>query len=268
MEQHFISWEGSLFHYHQFGHGTELVCCFHGYGEEGSSFEAVANLLGDQYKFIAIDAPFHGKTDWSGGLFFEPKRLLALVNQLVGEETQISLFGYSMGGRMAMSLFQLMPHRVKQMVLVAPDGLHKNKWQWFSTQTLLGNKLFQYTMKNPSWILGLIGLANKTGLLNKSVSKFVHYYLDDPKQRADLYIRWTTNRRFRPDLGLMKLLIRKYQVPVQLIFGKHDRIIIAKRGIQFSKKNENLIQVTELDAGHLLMQKKHASTIADRFIQF
>ena len=263
MDSHFIIQGSSKFHYKRFGNGANWVFSFHGYGEEGERFSILESSLTNQYTFIAIDMPFHGKTEWNGGLLFKADELIELLNQIIGSEIScFTLMGYSMGGRIAMKLFELIPHRISKVVLVAPDGLHQNKWQWFVTKTKLGNSLFKNAMINPNWIFNLMGVAEKFNLMNKSIIKFIHYYLDDPVERANLYKIWTTTRQFRPNLKAVKKLVIAHQVPMSILFGKHDRIIITKRGIQFKKGLESLVTVQELDAGHQLLQKKYASDIA------
>ena len=267
MNSHFIDFGASRFHYKKYGNGSRLVFCFHGYGELAESFAVFEPLLGEDFTLYAIDAPFHGKTSWKGELLLKPADLMEIMNRIAGSaDQQLILFGYSMGGRMAMKLFELMPQRIEKMVLVAPDGLHKNKWQWFTTKTILGNRLFKYTMQNPSWIFEMLQWAERFNWMNKSISKFVHFYLDDPRQRAELYKIWTTTRRFRPDLRKVKKGIEAHKVLVHLIFGKYDRIILAKRGHHFSKGLESLIRVKEIEAGHQLLQKKYANIIASLFI--
>lgn len=268
MNSQFIELQGSRFHYNQFGAGPNWVFCFHGYGESGEHFLLFEPFLGKDYTFIAIDIPFHGQTAWTGPLLFEPSLLIELIDMIIGNhQARFHFFAYSMGGRIALRLFELMPNRIQSMALVAPDGLHQNKWQWFTTKTQLGNSLFKYTMQNPGWLFQLIHVCNRLKLLNPSISKFVHYYLDDPKERADLYKIWTTTRLFRPSVKRLKSLLRKHPVPMKLIFGKHDRIILTKRGTHFSKGSNNLVQVFELEAGHQLLQKKYASIIAAYFKQ-
>jgi pimeloyl-ACP methyl ester carboxylesterase len=248
--------------------GSNWIFCFHGYGESGESFGLFSPFLGIDYTLIAIDIPFHGKTDWNGPLLFEPNSLIELIDLITGSnQTKLHFFAYSMGGRIALRLFELMPNRVQSMILVAPDGLHQNKWQWFTTKTKLGNSIFKYTMQYPGWLFQLINIANKLKLLNPSISKFVHYYLDDPKERADLYKIWTTTRLFRPSVKKIQSLIDKHPISMKLIFGKHDRIILTKRGVHFSKGRNEQIKVIELEAGHQLLQKKYAPTIAAYFNQ-
>jgi len=266
MDSHFIILGSSKFHYKRFGKGANWVFSFHGYGEEGERFDILEPFLAEQFTLIAIDIPFHGKTEWNGDLLFKADELIQLMNQIIGDEHKdFALLGYSMGGRIAMKLFELMPHRISKMVLVAPDGLHQNKWQWFVTKTKLGNRLFKYTMYNPNWIFNFIGFAKRFNLMNKSIIKFIHYYLDDPVERANLYKIWTTTRQYRPNLRLVKKLVTSHKVPMNILFGKHDRIIITKRGNQFKKGLESLVTVQELDAGHQLLQKKYANDIASFF---
>jgi hypothetical protein len=46
-----------------------------------------------------------------------------------------------------------------------------------------------------------------------------------------------------------------------MLFGKFDRVILAKNGWQFSKQSGGYITVTEIDAGHQLLREKHVPLI-------
>jgi len=265
MESNFILFRSSKIHYLRMGGGPEWLFCFHGYGEDAESFSLFEPLLGDRFTLLAIDFPFHGKTDWQEGLLFEPQHLLEIIAQINPEHKPVHFLGYSMGGRVALQLLQLIPERVRQLVLVAPDGLHKNKWQWLATQTKPGNRLFAFSMKHPFIMNSLLDVLSKMRLYNNSLLKFIHYYLDDREQRMTLYRRWTTMRKFRPRLTLLKNIIQTKAIPVKMLFGKFDRVILAKHGKQFGRDSEN-IQVIEIEAGHQLLRDKHAALIAGMFV--
>lgn len=262
METHFIPYRHSTIHYYKFGQGPKWVFCFHGYGEDGESFKIFEEPLGDMFTLIAIDLPFHGKTVWEDGLLFEPTDLITIINLIKPENQYMHLLGYSMGGRVALQLLQVIPEQITKLVLVAPDGLHKNKWQWLSTETLIGNRLFAYCMHQPVGLLGLINMAAKLGLFKKNMLKFMHYYLDDAAQRSILYRCWTTMRKFRPDTAVLKKIILRLQTRIYLLFGKYDRVILSKHGFTFSRQTSGLVQVTEIEAGHQLLQKKHVALIS------
>ncbi len=166
-----------------------------------------------------------------------------------------------MGGRLGLQLIQSYPKQINKAVLVAPDGLHKNLWQWLSTQTWLGNQLFAFTMRYPQWLMRMMDMSAALGLFDQSVQKFIHHYLDDAGQRSILYKRWTTFRKFSPNLFVLKESILINHIPVSLVFGKYDRVIQSKHGYNLQKEAENLIVVTELEAGHVLMREKYAAAI-------
>jgi pimeloyl-ACP methyl ester carboxylesterase len=242
------------------------LLCFHGYGEDAYSFSFLEKHLGETYTLIAIDFPFHGKTVWKDGLLFTADDLLNII-QLIHPSPQqkINILAYSMGGRVALHLLQIDPAKFDKIILVAPDGLHHNIWHWLSTQTLIGNKLFAFTMQRPTWLFALMKLFFKLGLFNKSIFNFVHYYLDHKHSRLLLYERWTTMRKFNPRLTFLKKVIQKNEADLNLLFGKYDRIILAKNGLAFQKNIEAFVTVKEIEVGHQLLKEKYAADITAMF---
>jgi len=271
LEHRFLTYKKSLVSWYCFGNGAQPVICFHGYGENGSYFNFLEKYSEGQFCFIAIDLPFHGETEWNEGLDFKWEDLRDIISSVTKEKNQISnnkitLLGFSLGGRIALSLYQAIPDKIKKVVLLAPDGLKVNFWYWLSTQTWWGRKFFYFTMQNPRWFFGFLKLLNKTGIVNASVLKFVKYYIDNAEVRHELYNRWVTLRRLRPDLSKMKSLIQLNKTNFRLIYGKHDRIILSKRGKQFQKEVEDYCTTTVIESGHQVLHEKYAAEIIDQLI--
>ncbi|HEX9514357.1 MAG TPA: alpha/beta hydrolase [Puia sp.] len=266
MQSFFLPFRSSRIHYLLGGKGNKLLCCFHGYGESAESWAFLSAALGEEYTILAIDLPFHGRTDWKEGLFFDPETLVSLIGQMAagrtGGEGGWWLMGYSMGGRVALSLLEKMPEKVKKLVLLAPDGLKVNGWYWLATQTRPGNLLFRWTMQKPGWLFFLLRLGNVLKLVNRSVYKFTSYYTNDAPARKELYARWTTMRGFRPDIPAIQVLIQKKQIPVRLLYGEHDRIILPERGEKFRKGGiEAWCLLMLVPTGHQLLQAKNLEVI-------
>lgn len=173
----------------------------------------------------------------------------------------IYMLGYSMGGRVCLSLLDRIPEKISKAVLLAPDGLKVNSWYKLATQTWLGNGLFKYTMSYPKWFGWMVDLLNRLKWINPSVAKFVHYYIDDEKMRTDLYRIWTTMRKFRPNLEHIQQNITAHQIPVHLVFGSYDRVILPKHGYLFQKGDKNNVIVDVLPTGHQLLREKQAGFI-------
>lgn len=268
LPESFIKYKQSKIHVSIFGTGPSNLFCFHGFGQDGTSFQVLEKELGHNYTLLAIDFPFHGKTEWNEWLIMSPEDLLNildLINLERGGDPQkkitFSILAYSLGGRIALHLLQIIPDQIEKMVLIAPDGLQVNFWYWLGTQTWAGNKLFAYTMKNPKWFFNLLNIFYKSGLLNKSIIKFVHLNIDDKNLRLTLYSRWTTMRKFKPKLSAIKQIAIQNKIPVHLVFGSYDRIILSKRG-NLLKQDNDQVSVTVLDAGHELLKEKYVPVIA------
>jgi esterase/lipase len=101
------------------------------------------------------------------------------------------------------------------------------------------------------------------GLVNESIMKFVHRYMDDTNMREKVYQVWTTMRKFTPRLSEIKSSIRKNNTPVYLIFGKYDRIIVPEFGETFVKNMEQWCKMEILEAGHQLLHPRYADAIAE-----
>lgn len=246
---------------HCYGSGPELLLCLHGYGEGGESFAQLADFLGNRFTILAPDMPFHGDTHWSEGLLLSPETFRAILLPVWPAGQKITVAGYSMGGRIALSMMQQYPAEIKRLLLIAPDGLHHNKWQSIATATRPGNRLFAFTMQNPGWLLYLLQALAKTGLYSKNLLRFIRFYLDDPMQRKLLYQRWTTFRMFRPDQKKIASLLNQHESRIDLVFGAYDPVILTKYGRAFAEKNPDKISLKELMAGHQLLKEKYLPEI-------
>jgi pimeloyl-ACP methyl ester carboxylesterase len=274
MELRRFIYKNSLIGYYCFGSGPKQAICFHGFGEDASQFGFFAKYAGNQYTFYSIDLPFHGKTEWKEGADFDHSDLRQIIEGILPQPGHASptinnkpaLLGFSLGGRIALSLYQAMPEKIEKIVLLAPDGLKVNFWYWLATQTWMGNKFFAFTMKKPGWFFGFLKMMNKLGLINASIFKFVNYYIGDAEVRRLLYTRWTTLRKLKPGIGKIKEFIRENKTPVRLIYGKHDRIILSSVGEKFKKGIEEHCTVIVISSGHQVLHEKHAVEIVKALV--
>ena len=127
-----LSYKNSTIGYYRFGSGTQIAFCFHGYGEEALLFEFLGKYAGTEFTFYAIDLPFHGKTIWQEGLNFSASDLLQIIVKVLeqhndpfqsafSDNIKFSLIGYSLGGRIALSLYECIPDKIEKLILLAPD---------------------------------------------------------------------------------------------------------------------------------------------------
>jgi surfactin synthase thioesterase subunit len=116
-------------------------------------------------------------------------------------------------------------------------------------------------MKHPGWFFGFLKLLNKLNLVNASVFKFVNNYIGNAEVRKILYARWTTLRKLKPDIKLIKSFVIKKDIQVRLVYGKHDRIILSSVGERFKKGIEEQCTVSVIHSGHQVLHEKHIEEI-------
>lgn len=265
----FIEHHNSLIHYHFADRGPRLIVCFHGYDENGLSFGMMQDVFPAGCSLLAIDLPHHGKTEWNDAFRFDAKMLWDLILSICRkhqlDNPRIELAGYSLGGRIALSLLDHRPEHIDRVILLAPDGLKLNYWYWLSTSTVIGQKVFAITVSNPGWLLFTLRVANKLKIINPAVFKFSWFYLKEAGTRKLLYRRWMSMRWMQPDLKTIKKQIQDREIPVLLIYGAYDRIMPASTGIAFCRDTHDLIKVELLPCGHQIMQLKNKKNLSKIF---
>ena len=262
-----ILYKNSLIHYVRVGQGKKLVFCFPGFGETAGSFSFLENYTTD-YSLVAISLPFHGSTEWNEGLDILTGHIYEIMCRIKQQEgfadiPKFSLLGFSLGGRIVLSLFENYPREIEKLILLAPDGLKVNFWYGLATQTYLGNKLFKFTLEHPQGFLKSVKWLQQARLINAGVSKFVALYLHDEKIRKQLYSVWTGMSRFKPHPAEIKKLVKVHHVPVRMIYGCFDKVISYKTGQKFIRNIDHYCTITILDAGHQLVVPNHAAQIAE-----
>jgi len=266
MTQQQLHYKTNTIAYTAYGSGEKYIFCFHGFGQAGHRWGMLESLLGKQFTLIAFDLPFHGQTKWKEKNGFTAEALTEIIKLLLPKNQQkIYLLGYSMGGRIVLRLIQQIPTLVQKAVLLAPDGLHRNKLYRFITQTTMGRKLFYRCMKNPRMLFSIAKKMRAKGKLSDKNYNMAKYYVDDEASRMALYHRWMSTRLFQPDLRLLKKIITEYHIPVEMVFGKYDKIIVADNGILFTKGLEKSTRMHVLNTGHYFLTESYAPLIASLF---
>lgn len=113
--------ENYQFHYSLVNNPDQpLILFLHGFIGNSNEFEQAIKLLSDEFSYLTLDLPGHGKTHVLGGdeyytMANTAQALISLLDEL--NIAKCFLIGYSMGGRLALYLTLHFPERFFKVVL-------------------------------------------------------------------------------------------------------------------------------------------------------
>jgi pimeloyl-ACP methyl ester carboxylesterase len=265
-ESCYISVGNLRLHYLKTGGGRRLLIGFHGYGHDANSLLLLAPYLQEEYTCLFIDLPYHGLST-SPIQTFTKHMLKKITEQLLTEHnaSTISLLGYSMGGRVCLNIIELMPDKVDKVTLIASDGLAPNGYYIFFTRTIIGKALFTNMLNKPGRYMKIVDWLNKNKWITDWQYKFVQYYTGDENNRKKLGLIWPAMRQLLPDLSVVKKNIAKYDIHINLVMGKFDKVIPARLADRFAGRMIG-VTITTLNKGHRVITPDTAETIAQTLI--
>ena len=150
-----MSIENYQFYYSLIGNPDKPAILFlHGFMGNINEFDEAIKLLYDEFYYLKIDLPGHGKTQLLGAdeYYTMANTAYALINLL--DELKIAkcfLVGYSMGGRLALYLTLHFPERFHKVVLEsASPGLptEAERLERIKIDTQIGRKLTRSIKKS------------------------------------------------------------------------------------------------------------------------
>jgi pimeloyl-ACP methyl ester carboxylesterase len=266
----YLQHKGMTVHYRVLGAGARGWLCFHGFGRRAEDFEVFRPLISEDDRLICINLFGHGRSMFPTErieqhplLQDEWCEIVGLLLEAQGFE-RFNLLGYSMGGRVAMMTYLGFADRVDRMLLLAPDGLKKNKMYQFASGTSLGRAIYRSIIPDPSMLFSLAKLLNRLGVLSDKLHRFVHVHLDTREKRELVYAVWLIYRRLFPDYAELAHCLNTTGTQCNMIFGSYDSIIPVRLGKRFAKRLHQPDIIHEVAVGHRLMERTTIQYIRDR----
>ncbi|MDQ3100889.1 MAG: alpha/beta hydrolase, partial [Bacteroidota bacterium] len=186
---------------------------------------------------------------------FTPKELAdfftAFADQL-GQE-KICLLGYSLGGRMVLSLLEQMPGRIDQAFLVAPDGLKLRPWYRGLAASAFGRGMYKRFVDSPESFHKLVHGLRRINVVNDRMVEFVMRHTSAKERRQLLHDVWLSYRLIEPDVREVAENLKKFSVHTHLIFGMYDRVIPPELGQQLKLLAPDHVTQEDLPSGHWLL---------------
>ncbi|MDF0555406.1 2-succinyl-6-hydroxy-2,4-cyclohexadiene-1-carboxylate synthase [Kamptonema sp. UHCC 0994] len=204
------------------------ILFLHGFMGKSLDFNIAISLLSENFYCLAVDLPGHGKTRVIGGedCYTMPKTAQALITLLDDLEIdKCFLFGYSMGGRLALYMSLYFPSRFDKVVLesASPGLKHKlEREQRLQNDLQLAEKLQTTNFKDflLNWYDRPLFKSLKDSL---DFEQLIERRLDNnPVELAKSLRNIGTGNQ--PSLWEQ---LRKNKIPMLLLAGEYDDKFIA-----------------------------------------
>jgi pyruvate dehydrogenase E2 component (dihydrolipoamide acetyltransferase) len=241
------------------GDATPVVLV-HGFGADLNGWMFTQPVLAETRRAVALDLPGHGGSTKQLDKAVDGESFAADIDRafaVLGIE-RVHLVGHSMGGAIALVFALRQPDRVASLTLIAPAGLGPEINAAFITGFIRSQR-----RREMQEVLSL--LVHDPALVSRAMVEDVLRYkrLDGVQAALEaIAAEWFPNGSQR--LGLAATL-DGLRMPVQLIWGRDDRIIPAAQAEAFAGH----VPVHILDAaGHLPHMEKagEVNRLIARFI--
>ena len=240
--------------YHLFGNGRRKILAFHGYGDNGQQFEPIGRAMGEEAQIIAIDLPWHGKTQWKSNSFSQTD-----INDLIESLKQkcefdgFDLMGFSFGGRVCLKMYSYWCTDLGALWLLAPDGLHTRHMKIVDNlPSFLEKKLIKGMEMRSSYLESAISISKKLGLLNNFQYRFAKAHLADPRKRIRAVGFWKSMADFQLDRKALSYSLARFEGKIYFFYGNKDTITSPDAGQQLAKKLTNS-SYYKLDGSHWII---------------
>lgn len=242
----------SLLHFSRSGKGKKVLLAFHGFGLTHKAFNALEEQLQEEYTIYNFDLFYHGGSFWHKKEEPLTKEKWIGIIEKVFEDHQIKNFGllcFSMGGKFVLSITEAFPERVKELILIAPDGIKTNFWYNIATYPSFLRKIFRRIVTRPVIYFRIVNFLRSLRLIDKGIVRFANTQMQTRKQRRQVFYSWVVFRKLKIQPESLAAQINRHNIKVSLFLGKYDKIITWGNLKSFFDKLENK-EVNILEAGH------------------
>jgi pimeloyl-ACP methyl ester carboxylesterase len=248
---HFIEYQNNRLYYSKSGLGSTHLLLFHGFGQHSHVFQPWNEHLQENFTIYSFDLFFHGKSTWTSDTALEKADWKNVIADFLKQEgiEQFTVGGFSLGGKFAMVTLECFPEKVNKLFLLAPDGIKTSAWYSLATYPIATRSLFKSMIEKPERFFTLIKIARKLNLVDKGIVRFVENQMNTKEKREQVYLTWVFFRHIKVELDGLSLVINKKGIPVTMIVGKFDKVIVAENMKLLLDKLDNK-ELFVLEAGH------------------
>lgn len=254
--------------YLRFGEGPRPLLAFHGFGRRAEDLALFAPYLNGDITLYSFNLFGHGRSVYPPERLerntISKKEFAGMIEAFlddIGAEKAV-LMGYSLGGKLALSLIEHLPERLDGVYLFAPDGLTRFHWYPWASRIPIVRRIFRHFIHHPKGLFWSFSSLASLGFIHKRTSAFLQHQARTVEQRKAVHAIWNMHRDLGPNLSKVRMMLRVHEIPIRLIFGKRDPVITSRRGWKLLDPKTEADKVYLLPKGHILLDQKTVEFLA------
>ena len=250
--------------YKVFGDGDKKMIVFHGFGQSNDIAKLMEVMYKD-YTILSVNLFYHNSSfDYNDKLQLDPisvKHFVELHDSLIhfvfGNVGEISVLGYSIGGRLGSVFVENTLLNIEEFFLIAPDGFQFSFFYWFVTYTRIGMFMYYKTMRHIYGFKNVISFFKKIGIIPSNMYKFLIISIGLKRNRVLAPKVWQVYKRLIIDKYKLSSKLHEDASKTYVYLGIYDPVI------KFKRVKKNLI---DLNASVIGLKKGH-SILSENFFQ-
>ena len=246
-----------------------VVVAFHGFGRPMSEMGSYLPLYEPCTAMLSIGiAHQNGSTvpsSSSSPPVLDPSLLQEAIEEWLNElnwaHLPKHLLGYSLGGRISLTLFERNPKVWSGMILLAPDGFKKNAMYRFAVETAMGRACWAFVDRHAEAVRSFIRGLRRARIIPAHLEHFALHHTEDHAMRQLVSNTWKTHRLFWPSRrGTAKAWgqLPQRDVHVHAVFGDRDAIIPWAWSRPWRHLGSSHVHFVTVNSGHVM---RHPETV-------
>jgi pimeloyl-ACP methyl ester carboxylesterase len=253
---------GQRVHYQDAGpKDAPVLLLLHGFGASLQTWDAWTESLQKHYRVIRLDLPGFGLTGANPSHAYADADDVQFVDNFVNQMgiAEFSLIGHSMGGKIAWNVAATYPSKVKQLVLMAPDG-YANPQDFgskpYATTGFIG--IMKYCLPPYFVKKSLEPAFYDAQALTEALLTRYHDFLRAPGVRQAIIERAKQTINTDPVDRLQKIT-----APTLLLWGESDQMIPSDNAARYAKVLATSTTIVLPKQGHLLQEERPHEGLAE-----
>ena len=267
VQESFIHYHRNTLHYAKAGNGKHPLLVLHGFGQDHTLYVPLLKSLSQKYTLYIVDLFFHGKSEWNEGERPLEKSTWNNILGILFREQHISTFSvlaYSLGGKFALATIEGYPRQIKEVFLLAPDGIKTSFWYSMATYPKGLRNFFKSMIFHHERFLWIAKKLNGSNLVDKGLIRFADFQMNTEAKRRRVYYSWVVFRFLTFDMKKIARLINENDIRLTMIVGKYDKVIRPDNMRRLLKHVKNF-RLEVLESGHTgLIRESLSILIEDR----